>query len=139
MKRYELTKERWEHNKRAAAAGNGGDAGPAWDALDRPQRSTVAGNAGGIWPLAACICPICQMAGRWYIGSHIPRIVRRCGYGKPEPGLYLHQGSRKCQRREKTADKAVGRTRGGLNTKLHAAVDGLGNPVEFMLSTLLNC
>ena len=34
----------------------------------------------------------------------------------------------------KTADKAVGRTRGGLNTKLHAAVDGLGNPVEFMLS-----
>ena len=35
---------------------------------------------------------------------------------------------------EKTADKAVGRTRGGLNTKLHAIVDGLGNPVEFILS-----
>ena len=35
---------------------------------------------------------------------------------------------------EKTADKAVGRTRGGLNTKLHAIVDGLGNPVVFMLS-----
>ena len=26
---------------------------------------------------------------------------------------------------EKTADKAVGRTRGGLNTKLHVIVDGL--------------
>ena len=35
---------------------------------------------------------------------------------------------------EKTADKAVGRTRGGLNTKLHAIVDGLGNPVTFLLS-----
>ena len=35
---------------------------------------------------------------------------------------------------EKTTDKAVGRTRGGLNTKLHAIVDGLGNPVEFLLS-----
>ena len=35
---------------------------------------------------------------------------------------------------EKTADKAIGRTRGGLNTKLHTIVDGLGNPVEFMLS-----
>ena len=35
---------------------------------------------------------------------------------------------------EKTADKAIGRTRGGLNTKLHAIVDGLGNPVEFLLS-----
>ena len=34
----------------------------------------------------------------------------------------------------KTANKAIGRTRGGLNTKLHAIVDGLGNPVEFMLS-----
>ena len=34
----------------------------------------------------------------------------------------------------KTTDKAVGRTRGGLNTKLHAIVDGLGNPVDFMLS-----
>ena len=35
---------------------------------------------------------------------------------------------------EKTADKAVGRTRGGLNTKLHTIVDGLGNPVTFLLS-----
>ena len=35
---------------------------------------------------------------------------------------------------KKAADKAIGRTRGGLNTKLHAIVDGLGNPVEFMLS-----
>ena len=35
---------------------------------------------------------------------------------------------------EKTKHKAVGRTRGGLNTKLHVIVDGLGNPVEFLLS-----
>ena len=35
---------------------------------------------------------------------------------------------------EKTEDKAVGRTRSGLNTKLHAIVDGLGNPVKFLLS-----
>ena len=35
---------------------------------------------------------------------------------------------------KKTADKAVGRTRGGLNTKIHAVVDGLGSPVEFLLS-----
>lgn len=35
---------------------------------------------------------------------------------------------------KKTADKAVGRTKGGWNTKLHAVVDALGNPVEFLLS-----
>ena len=33
--------------------------------------------------------------------------------------------------REKTADKAVGYTRGGLNTKLHTVVDGLRNPLYF--------
>ena len=33
---------------------------------------------------------------------------------------------------EKTTDKAVGRIRGGLNTKIRAVVDGLGNPVEFL-------
>ena len=34
----------------------------------------------------------------------------------------------------KATDKAVGRSRGGLNTKLHVIVDGLGALVEFMLS-----
>ena len=35
---------------------------------------------------------------------------------------------------KKTENKAVGRTKGGLNTKVHAIVDGLGNPVAFLLS-----
>lgn len=34
----------------------------------------------------------------------------------------------------KTKNKAGGRTKGGLNTKIHAIVDGLGNPVAFLLS-----
>jgi len=32
------------------------------------------------------------------------------------------------------ADQALGRSRGGFGTKLHIAVDGLGNPVEFILT-----
>jgi len=36
--------------------------------------------------------------------------------------------------KKRAIDKAVGRSRGGLNTKIHAIVDGLGNPVEFFLS-----
>lgn len=35
---------------------------------------------------------------------------------------------------KKADNKAVGRTKGGLNTKIHAMVDGLGNPVAFLLS-----
>jgi hypothetical protein len=36
--------------------------------------------------------------------------------------------------REKTGAQAIGRSRGGLTTKIHALVDALGNPVELMLT-----
>lgn len=35
---------------------------------------------------------------------------------------------------KKSEDKAVGMSRGGRNTKIHTLVDGLGNPIAFMLS-----
>src|SRR6188768_814222 len=40
------------------------------------------------------------------------------------------------RRREKKAgeDQAIGRSRGGLSTKIHALVDALGNPVGFFLT-----
>ena len=31
-------------------------------------------------------------------------------------------------------DEALGRSRGGLSTKIHCLVDGLGNPVDFILT-----
>ena len=36
--------------------------------------------------------------------------------------------------REKNGAQAIGRSRGGLTTKIHALVDALGNPVELMLT-----
>ena len=36
---------------------------------------------------------------------------------------------------KKSANKAVGVSRGGRNTKIHALVDGLGNPLAFLLSS----
>lgn len=35
---------------------------------------------------------------------------------------------------EKNGEQAIGRSRGGLTTKIHALVDALGNPVEVMLT-----
>ena len=35
---------------------------------------------------------------------------------------------------EKSENKAVGMSRGGRNTKIHTLVDGLGNPLAFILS-----
>jgi transposase len=36
--------------------------------------------------------------------------------------------------REKSGEHAIGRSRGGLTTKIHALVDALGNPVELLLT-----
>ena len=36
---------------------------------------------------------------------------------------------------KKAENKAVGMSRGGRNTKIHTLVDGLGNPLAFMLSS----
>lgn len=38
------------------------------------------------------------------------------------------------ERQKKTNDQAIGRSRGGLSTKIHALVDALGNPLAFYLS-----
>src|ERR1700690_1004199 len=35
---------------------------------------------------------------------------------------------------KKDGEQAIGRSRGGLTTKIHALVDALGNPVELMLT-----
>jgi len=37
-------------------------------------------------------------------------------------------------RSKKDQDQAIGRSRGGLSTKIHALVDALGNPLEFLLT-----
>ncbi len=35
---------------------------------------------------------------------------------------------------KKTGDQAIGRSRGGLSTKIHTLVDALGNPIDFFLT-----
>lgn len=37
-------------------------------------------------------------------------------------------------RQKNGADQAIGRSKGGLSTKIHALVDALGNPIDFLLT-----
>ena len=39
-----------------------------------------------------------------------------------------------CRRQKKAGGQEIGRSRGGLTTKLHVAVDALGNPLRVILS-----
>lgn len=48
---------------------------------------------------------------------------------------YGDPGAPRCGRKKRGQHtEALGRSRGGFGTKIHVAVDGLGNPVEFRLS-----
>ena len=49
------------------------------------------------------------------------------------PPSSAHISTLRAQKRG-TDDEAIGRSRGGLSTKIHAAVDALGNPLRFILT-----
>jgi len=38
------------------------------------------------------------------------------------------------QKKSSPDEEAIGRSRGGLSTKIHATVDALGNPTSFLLT-----
>jgi len=48
-------------------------------------------------------------------------------YSEPSPSTLSRS-------KKRGAEQAIGRSRGGLTTKIHAAVDALGNPVRLLLS-----
>ena len=48
--------------------------------------------------------------------------------------IRAHQHAAGAAKKKGGVDQALGRSRGGFGTKLHLAVDGLGNPVEFVLT-----
>ena len=71
-----------------------------------------------------------------------PRPLRRFVSSSPSPGpraghgrLDLLQGSSSFVRsQKKRGPQAIGVSRGGLNTKIHALCDALGNPLRFKLT-----
>ena len=48
--------------------------------------------------------------------------------------LYRARSPAQCWRSKKNGPQAIGRSRGGPTTKIHALVDAMGNPVELMLT-----
>src|SRR5262245_57265130 len=52
-----------------------------------------------------------------------------------DSGLHHRPGTPTCRRTKRGVDgEALGRSRGGFSTKIHIAVDGLGNPVKFLVT-----
>lgn len=98
--------------------------GCKWRAIDQPEANWNSlyqyfrrWCRQGVWAQAfARLGPAVRGTVRYLDSTHIK--VHRCA-ANPAGGQ---------------ADQAMGRTRGGLNTKLHALVDGRGRPVSLVLS-----
>lgn len=60
---------------------------------------------------------------------------RRSRLRVPDHRFHHRSGAPACGRRKRGAqNQAIGRSRGGLTSKIHLAVDGLGNPLTFSLT-----
>jgi transposase len=70
------------------------------------------------------------------MGQHLCLAGSRCGQRIRDDRQY-HRASPPAQRRsQKKAgeDQAIGKSKGGLSTKIHALVDALGNPLKIILT-----
>lgn len=142
MKRYELTKEEWERIKPLLPPEETGKRG-------RPRKDNRTMLNGMLWivrssaqwrELTKTYDPwqsVYARFAKWRDGGTLEAAFHTLSDDADMETLSVDSTCVKVHESAnggKTADNAVGRTRGGWNIKLHAVVVGLGNPVEFLLS-----
>ena len=80
--------------------------------------------------MEVCLHALSQMVRKRVVEPHAGGIGEGAVWSKPELGLLAREGaSRRSQSRRGQAGQCMGRTKGGLNTKLAAVVDSLGRVV----------
>ena len=104
-------------------------------ALDCPHRFPVARSARRAWQLAHDVYALLPLEQETGLGALGLRGVD----GRRSRGAVARRHHRArppaCRRRPKKAGpQALGRSRGGFSTKIHAAVDALGNPLRCILT-----
>src|SRR5271155_6237483 len=103
--------------------------------LHRENRTSVARPAGTFRALenhSQSLQPL-ERAGR--IPEGPGRIQEGCRPRVEHGRRFLRQGAPRRRRWKRGAQiQAIGRSRGGLTTKIHALVDGLGNPLHVHLT-----
>ncbi|HEY5338730.1 MAG TPA: IS5 family transposase [Rhizomicrobium sp.] len=107
------------------------------DCLRDPQWTALARCAEGLWPAQDDLQPLHPLEPSWGVQ---PDIRRACGEGRQartaDDRCHASQSpSHRCQSAQKGAvPRRIGRTKGGLNSKLHAVCDGEGRPLVMLLS-----
>jgi len=63
-----------------------------------------------------------------------PHLANEVSRPRSHPPRFWLSSPARCRGQKRGSDQAIGRSRGGLSTKIHMAVRGLGCPVRFTLT-----
>jgi len=101
--------------------------------VEAQDRRAVARPAAVVRKLVHGGRPLLPLAQRRRLAKAAGHRLRRARSGVADDRRQPHQGPSP-RRRRKGGNQALARTKGGLNTKLHLAVDALGLPVRMIVT-----
>jgi transposase len=95
----------------------------------------VARFAGALRPAHHLLQPLCSLAKGWRLGSTDGGRQRRPRQANPDDRQHFHPGAPTSGDGKKGGpDHCLGRSRGGLTTKIHVVVDAQGLPIRIGLT-----
>src|SRR5829696_2663532 len=105
-------------------------------ALPLSRGYPLARSAGALRLRGQGADPLQPLGQGWRVGAGVPARGGRCRQRVRHDRLNHRAGSSARGRRPQKAgpDQAIGRSKGGLTTKIHALVDALGHPTGFHLT-----
>src|ERR1700751_3206500 len=103
-------------------------------AVDRSNRQSLAGSAAVVRPLEQLIDALPRLGEGGYLEAAVRRGLRRSRHGIRHGRRHHRQGPPPWTGRKRgTQSHAIGRSKGGMTTKILALTDALGNLVRFVL------
>jgi len=109
---------------------------PQWHFLGLAIRSTLACSTGGIRSLRHLLQPLCSLAAGWCLGAAWIDALAAAHDAAVQmidtSIVRVHQHGACITRNQR---QSMGRSRGGLTSKIHAVVDSNGLPVRLALSS----
>src|SRR6266481_3597739 len=103
-------------------------------AVDRPNRQPLAGSAALVRSLEQRVHALSRLGEGGYLEAAVRRRVRGSRHGIRHGRRHHRQGPPPWTGRKRgTQSQAIGRSKGGMTTKILALTDALGNLVRFVL------
>src|SRR5271168_1369029 len=132
MERFVLTDAQWAKMERYCL-GKPTDPGRS-GAVDRADRKSLARSSALLRQLEQRLQALPRLGEGWRFRAAVRGLLGRAGYGIRHGRCHHRQSPPpRSGRKRGTQNQAVGRSKGGMTTKILALTDALGNLVRFVL------